>query len=146
MNPNRSARPGSNAFVGQEGPGHGWSRKLHGDEYAPDEMFQKFTHHAEREWDSYLLHWKLDFYNKYYAKQAEEVAQPQQKKQKIDVDAEHPAAFKKFDCQSLIDAGTAQIPHSDLSRTKLGKEREPALARTFGAWQAQKWAASRVSL
>ena len=73
-------------------------------------MFQKFTHHAEREWDSYLLHWKLDFYNKYYAKQAEEVAQPQQKKRKIDVDVEHPAALKKFDCQCLIDAaGTAQI-------------------------------------
>ena len=54
-NPSRSVRPGPNAFVGQEGPGHGWSRKLPGDEYAPDEMFKKCTHVAEREWDSYLL-------------------------------------------------------------------------------------------
>ena len=108
-NPNRSARPGPNAFVGQEGPGHGWSRKLPGEEYAPDEMFQKCTHVAEREWDSYLLHCKLDFYNQMYEKQAEEVAQPQQKKRKIDVDVEHPAALKKFDCRSLIDAGTGTI-------------------------------------
>ena len=37
----------------------------------------------------------------------------------------------------------AGAPHSYLSRTKLEEEGEPALARTFGAWQAQKWAASR---
>ena len=69
----------------------------------------KCRHVAEREWDSYLLHCKLDFYNEMYAKQAEEVAQLQQKKRKIDVDVEHPAALKKFDCRSLIDAGTGTI-------------------------------------